>query len=183
MRPGSWPLLQGWWLALADAWHEARHSRTLFEATRILADPYPGRIVALDYGRRRIGVAATDPSRTIASPHGALPNQDPPDVPPEALIRLLVDLEPTVLLLGIPVNADGSAGEMAAEVRRFGERLEAAGGVEIEEWDERFTSEEAAELIHELDLPRKRRQEKGLLDALAALVILREYLSSDGAAR
>lgn len=103
-------------------------------------------------------------------------------MPPEALIRLLADLEPRVLLLGIPVNADGSAGAMAAEVRRFGERLAAAGGLEVTEWDERFTSEEAAELIHELDLPRKRRQEKGLLDALAALVILREYLSGGGEA-
>ena len=147
------------------------------EVSRLLLESLPGRIVALDYGRRRIGVAATDPSRTIASPHGAVQNGDPPDVPPEALLDLLANLEPSIIVLGIPVNADGSAGPMAAEARRFGAGISATTGLAVEEWDERYTSEEADELILDLDLPRRRRQQKGLRDALAALVMLREYLA------
>jgi putative Holliday junction resolvase len=141
------------------------------------AESFPGRVVALDYGQRRIGVAATDPSRTIASPHGAVRNSDPPDVPPEALIHLLTELEPSVIILGIPVHADGTAGAMAGEARRFGAHISSITGVPVTEWDERFTSVEASEMILELDLPRKKRREKGLRDALAALLILREYLS------
>ena len=143
----------------------------------LLPESVPGRIVALDYGRRRIGVAVTDPSRTIASPHGAISNADPPDVPPSALLDLLADLEPSIILLGIPINVDGSAGPMATEARRFGAGLSSATGVTVREWDERFTSEEADDLMLDLDIPRKRRQRKGLRDALAALVMLREYLA------
>ena len=147
------------------------------EVTLDPVESFPGRVVALDYGRRRIGVATTDPTRTIASPHGAVRNTDPPDVPPDELVRLLSGLEPSVIVLGIPVHADGTAGGMANEARRFGARIGSLTGITVTEWDERFTSEEASEMILELGLPRKKRREKGLRDALAALLILREYLS------
>lgn len=151
-----------------------------YEVTLNPIDSFPGRIVAIDYGRRRIGIAATDPSRTIASPHGAVRNDDPPDEPPEQLMRLLSELEPSAIVLGLPVNADGTHGAMAAEARRFGKKLAVGSGVDVTEWDERYTSEEASEMILELDLPKKKRREKGRRDALAALLILREYLSDPG---
>lgn len=133
--------------------------------------------MALDYGRRRIGVAVTDPSRTIASPHAALKNADPPAEPPQALLNLLRDLEPTVVLVGIPVHMDGTAGEMASEARNFAARVALLSGVSVVERDERLTSYEADEMLREMDLPRRKRREKGLKDMLAATLLLREYMA------
>jgi putative Holliday junction resolvase len=137
-------------------------------------------VVALDYGRRRIGVAASDPLRTIASPHVAMKNADPPTEPPQGLLNLLKDLAPVVVILGIPVHMDGSFGEMAAEARAFAARLTALSGLQVLERDERLTSYEAEEMLREMDLSRRRRQEKGLKDMLAATVLLKEYLEEVG---
>ena len=136
--------------------------------------------MALDYGRRRIGVAATDPSRTIASPHSTIPNGDPPFDPPRPLLRLLRELEPAMVLVGIPVNMDGSAGEMAAEARSFASRLAALAGCPVAERDERLSTYEAEQMLREMDLPKRRKREKGLTDMLAATILLREYLEEAG---
>jgi len=132
--------------------------------------------VALDYGRRRIGVAATDPSRMIASPHSTVRNDDPPSEPPKTLLRLLRELEPGIVLVGIPVNMDGSSGGMAAEARVFATKLATLASVPVIERDERLSSFEAEEMLREMDLPRRRKREKGLTDMLAATVLLREFL-------
>ena len=137
-------------------------------------------MVALDYGRRRIGVAASDPLRTIASPHVAMKNADPPTEPPQGLLNLLKDLAPVVVIVGIPVHMDGSFGEMAAEARAFAERLTALSELQVLERDERLTSYEAEEMLREMDLSRRRRQEKGLKDMLPATVLLKEYLEEVG---
>ena len=137
-------------------------------------------MVALDYGRRRIGVAASDPLRTIASPHVAMKNADPPTEPPQGLLNLLKDLAPVVVIVGIPVHMDGSFGEMAAEARAFAARLTALSELQVLERDERLTSYEAEEMLREMDLSRRRRQEKGLKDMLAATVLLKEYLEEVG---
>lgn len=137
-------------------------------------------MVALDYGRRRIGVAASDPLRTIASPHVVMKNADPPTEPPRGLLNLLKDLAPVVVIVGIPVHMDGSFGEMAAEARAFAARLMTLSEIEVLERDERLTSYEAEEMLREMNLSRRRRQEKGLKDMLAATVLLREYLEEVG---
>lgn len=136
--------------------------------------------MALDYGRRRIGVAATDPLRTIASPHSVVRNADPPTEPPPGLLRLLRELEPAILLVGIPVHMDDGIGEMAEEARKFASRLAALTECPVIERDERLTSYEAEEMLREMDLPRRRRREKGLTDMLAAALMLREYLEEVG---
>lgn len=137
-------------------------------------------MVALDYGRRRIGVAASDPLRTIASPHVVMKNADPPTEPPRGLLNLLKDLAPVVVIVGIPVHMDGSFGEMAAEARAFAARLMTLSEIQVLERDERLTSYEAEEMLREMNLSRRRRQEKGLKDMLAATVLLREYLEEVG---
>jgi len=137
-------------------------------------------VVALDYGRRRIGVAASDPLRTIASPHVVMKNADPPTEPPRGLLNLLKDLAPVVVIVGIPVHMDGSFGEMAAEARAFAARLMTLSEIQVLERDERLTSYEAEEMLREMSLSRRRRQEKGLKDMLAATVVLKEYLEEVG---
>ena len=125
-------------------------------------------------------MAASDPLRTIASPHVAMKNADPPTEPPRGLLNLLTDLAPVVVIVGIPVHMDGTFGEMAAEARTFAARLSALSGLQIVERDERLTSYEAEEMLRDMNLSRRRRQEKGLKDMLAATVVLKEYLEEVG---
>ncbi|MCK5482880.1 MAG: Holliday junction resolvase RuvX, partial [Gemmatimonadetes bacterium] len=83
-------------------------------------------------------------------------------------------------LVGIPIHMDGSVGEMASEARKFAARLTALSGLQVLERDERLTSYEADEMLREMDLPRRRRREKGLRDMLAATLLLKEYLEETG---
>lgn len=136
--------------------------------------------MGLDYGRRRIGVAVSDPSRTIASPHVTIRNADPPVEPPRALLNLLRDLEPSVIVVGIPYHLEGGAGEMAEEARTFAARLGELSGLPVLERDERLTSHEAEEMIRNMDLRRSRRRDRGLRDRLAATVLLRGFLAEPG---
>ena len=134
--------------------------------------------MALDYGRSRIGVAVSDPTRTIASPHSTVPNTDEPTEPPAALLELLVELGVTTVVLGIPLQMDGTAGEMALEAREFGRRLGEATGLPIVEWDERLTSAGAERTLRESGAPRRKRRDKASVDRLAAAMLLRAYLAS-----
>jgi len=125
-------------------------------------------------------VAASDPTRTIASPHATVTaGEDPLDPPPE-LLSILSELEPSRVVLGIPLHMDGSAGEMAEEAREFGRRLADATGLEVVEWDERLSTESARQAMLASGARRGRRREKGSADRLAAAVILRAYLASLG---
>ena len=142
----------------------------------------PGRVLALDYGRRRIGVAASDPLRVLAQPRGVAPAGEPPTEPGAELLDLIRDLEPTLIVVGLPLHMDGSEGEMAAEVRRFVERLGAVTGVATVVRDERLTSVEAERAIREMGLPKHKREDRGLRDALAAAVLLEDYLREAGPA-
>lgn len=139
--------------------------------------------MALDYGRRRIGVAVSDPTRTIATPRGVIersPRKDAsdPTVPPAALIRLVRETRPSVVVVGIPLGMDGTEGEMAREARAFASRLEEATGVPTTGWDERLTTARAEREIQALGLRRSRRREKGRTDEMAATLMLTEYLRS-----
>lgn len=132
--------------------------------------------MALDYGRRRIGVAVSDPTRTIASPRGVVPNADPPDRPPPALLELLERLQPSEVVVGIPLQMDGTEGEMAREARRFGRRVAERTGLPVIEWDERLSTAAAERELRATTSRRRRRERKGLADAIAASMLLRGYL-------
>lgn len=143
-------------------------------------DDMPGRVMALDYGRRRIGVAASDPLRVLAQPRGVVSAGSPPTDPPPELLALIAELEPVVVVVGVPLHMSGDEGEMAKEARAFARRLEARCGVRVEMRDERLTSVEAERTIREMQLPRKKRERRGLRDAMAAAVLLEDYLREDG---
>jgi putative Holliday junction resolvase len=139
--------------------------------------PGHGRIAALDYGRRRIGVAVSDPGRILASPHSTIENRSPAGEPPDELLELLRRLEPTEVLIGIPLNMDGSEGAMVVEARRFGARIEALLGLPVTERDERLSSVEADRRLREAGLSRTRRRDKGRRDMMAAAVLLEDFLA------
>lgn len=140
-----------------------------------------GRLMALDYGRRRIGIAVTDPTRTIAAPHGVVERSNrraPATAIPGALAELVAELAPAAILVGIPLSMDGTAGEMAAEARAFAQALGDATGVQTIEWDERLSTARAQREILRMDPSRGRRRTKGRTDEIAASLMLSAYLRS-----
>lgn len=137
-----------------------------------------GRILAIDYGRRRIGLAVSDPTRTLASPHSVVPNEDPPADPPEQLLRVIREIAPARIVVGIPLDMEGEEGEMAREAREFRRSLSERCQVPVVEWDERLTSALAAQVLMDSEPRRSRRRRKGRLDETAAAVLLRGYLAS-----
>jgi putative Holliday junction resolvase len=137
-----------------------------------------GRLLAVDYGRRRIGVAVSDPTRTIASPHSAIENGGEPRQPPEQLLELVREAAPVAIVVGIPIQMDGSEGEMAVEAREFGRRLGEASGVQIVGWDERLTSARARRSLAETGR-RGKRVRKGEEDMMAATHLLRGYMDAN----
>lgn len=137
------------------------------------------RVVGLDYGRSRIGVAVSDPGGIIASPHGVVPSGgDEPTRPSEELLALVEELGAERLVVGLPLHMDGSSGEMADEARAFAAALREATGLPVEEWDERLSSTAAERALIETGAPARVRREKGRLDAMAAALTLRAYLRS-----
>lgn len=130
------------------------------------------RCVGLDYGTRRIGVAYGD-DLGVATPLPALTSPDP-SKRWVALAALLKERRATDVVLGHPLNMDGSAGPKAAEAEEFARRIRSEFGVPVHLVDERLTSDEAESTI----APAKRRslRRTGLVDSRAATIILQDYL-------
>jgi len=131
----------------------------------------PGRIVAVDHGQKRTGVAVSDRDRTFAFPSGVFEREA--DLIEH--IRALHAERPVArIVVGMPFNMDGSIGPRAREVMAFCERMRAALGLEVATWDERLTSCQAEELLAGARARGRRGKEQ--VDVVAAQVILRSYL-------
>jgi putative Holliday junction resolvase len=133
-------------------------------------------IAAVDLGRRRIGVAVTDAAAMGAHPVGIVERRALKD-DLEAIAAMLRGRDVSTIVVGLPLNMDGSEGPAARGARRFGERLAAALGVSIELFDERLTSFEARERL--ADMPARKGARKTGLDALAAMVILEGWMQAN----
>lgn len=143
-----------------------------------------GRILALDYGRARIGLAIGNAETGLAQPLGTLDrinrNEDM-----RRLREMVREHGVRQIVVGLPLRLDGTRGEMAEEAARFGERLHKQLGLPVEMVDERLTSWEAERLLEEQQgrtlhtastKKRKKENEKMGVDAMAATLILKEYL-------
>jgi putative holliday junction resolvase len=148
------------------------------------------KILGLDYGRTKIGIALADGEVRMAQPHSTLErvnrNEDM-----RRLRELVRDEHVKQIVVGLPLRLDGTHGEMAEEVTRFVERVRKQIGVPVEMVDERLTSWEAERILEQelgrrithvvsRDGKKKRThtaEGKYTVDAVAAMVILREYLS------
>jgi len=136
--------------------------------------PPHGRIMAIDYGRKRFGLALSDELGLTSQPLAKLPRTNRRD----DLRRLrLLARENKVLLIvvGLPLRLDGSAGEMAEEVKRFATRLTKELGLPVEMFDERLTSWEANETQA---ITNRREANDAHRDDIAAAIILRDYLAA-----
>jgi putative Holliday junction resolvase len=134
-----------------------------------------GRVAGIDYGRVRMGVAISDPNRTLASPYENYTRRG--DAADARRFQQLVEEDRVVLfVVGLPVHLDGRESELSLEARQFGQWLAAATHVPVEFFDERFSTSEAHELLKDAAMKHKRRKRK--LDMIAAQVMLSAYLES-----
>jgi len=131
------------------------------------------RIMAIDYGDARTGVAVSDPTGTIAGFTTVIECWKSEDVAAE-IARLAQEREAEELVLGFPRNMDGSEGERAEMVRAFAKLLEEAANIPVILWDERRSTLEAHEILHANG--RRMKAHKKHVDAVAATLILEGYL-------
>ena len=140
-----------------------------------------GRILGIDYGRTRIGLALSDESQTIASPIGYVINKGP--------VKTLVAIKelllkhgafppvPPLIMCGIALHTDGSESPMSAETRTFGTFLHENLGVPVEYFDERYSSQAAEQHIRENLGIKNPKKVVELVDTMAATMVLQEYLA------
>ena len=133
------------------------------------------RILAIDYGSKRIGLALSDPTGTLARPLPYLPAKADAQ-----LAREIADLakkeEAHLILLGLPRNMDGSSGEAAAKVQAFAAILGQATPIRIQLIDERLSTVQASRQLQEAG--KNTRKQRGQIDSEAACVLLQGYLDS-----
>jgi putative Holliday junction resolvase len=142
------------------------------------------RVMALDVGARRVGVALSDPAGRIAAPHETLANRGLRRLV-SRILAICRTQRVAVVVVGLPVQADGTAGAAARLPLRVAAELRAAG-IATELWDESFTSDAARGLLAGT-VPQRRARRAGMVDRVAAALILQSYLESparhtDGAA-
>ena len=134
------------------------------------------RILGVDYGRRRIGLAVSDEAQFLARPLDPYIRTHSRKKDLEALARLAHEQEAGCMVVGLPLSMDGTKREMALEVEEFVKDLQPIAGMDIVVSDERLTSVEAERVLLEGNVKRKDR--KLLRDGLAATLILQGYLDS-----
>lgn len=133
------------------------------------------RILAIDYGSRRIGLALSDPTGTLARPLPFMPAKADAQLARE-IAELARKEEARLILLGLPRHMNGSLGEAAAQVRAFAALLGQATPVPIQLIDERLSTVQAARQLQEAG--KNSRQQRGRIDSEAAAVLLQGYLDS-----
>ncbi len=133
------------------------------------------RILGIDYGTKRLGLALSDEGEILASP---LPVRVRTTLAGDVkfLASFVREKEVGRIVLGLPLNMDGSYGEMARAVQGFADELERGCNVPVILFDERLTTSEAERVLVQADISRKKR--KSLRDGLAAVLILQGYLDS-----
>ncbi len=134
----------------------------------------PGRILAIDYGKKRTGIAVTDEMQIIASGLTTVASETAID-----FLKNYFSKETVVkVVIGEPKQMDGTASESAPLIEKFVQTFKTAfPEMEIIRVDERFTSKMAFQTMIDSGLKKKQRQDKGLIDEISATIMLRDYLS------
>ncbi len=133
------------------------------------------RILALDHGTKRVGLAISDETRTIAQPLEFIP-AEPFGPFLDRLREVLAEKQVELILIGMPRNMDGSYGPAAQKVETFVAVLKNAVMIPIKLWDERLTSTMANRSLIQAGVRRKKRKEK--VDQTAAAILLQNYLDT-----
>lgn len=131
------------------------------------------KILAIDYGDSRTGLACCDRFESIASPLGTIFEKSP-EKSFKKILEKAAELGSELIVVGHPVNMDGSAGARAKLCEELAERIKAESGIETVLWDERVTTVQAAGILNETNVRGKKRKE--VIDTVAATLILESYL-------
>jgi putative holliday junction resolvase len=134
-----------------------------------------GRIVGIDYGTVRIGIAICDAAGTLASPLESYTRRTP-ELDGERFRRLAAEEGVSLWVVGLPVHLDGRESRKSEEARRFGKWLAGVTGLPVEFFDERFSTAEAEDLLRQAELTSRRRKKR--VDMLAAQIMLTAYLEA-----
>lgn len=145
-----------------------------------MGSPKPQRTLGLDYGMARIGVAVSDPTKTLASPWKTILASKKSAETVKTVIAEIATIEAhhgceiDTIVIGLPLMMSGKSGLIADEVKHFKEVLEQAQTRPVVLWDERLTTVQAERSLRESSLSRKKRSQK--VDSIAAIIILQNYL-------
>ena len=131
------------------------------------------RIMSVDFGDSRTGIAVCDRSEMLASPLTVIHERNF-DMCVKKTAELAVREKAEEIVVGFPKNMNNTVGERAEKCRLFGEKLEAECGIPVKMWDERQTTVSAHQYLNAVDVRGKKR--KNVVDAVAAVIILESYL-------
>ncbi len=143
-----------------------------------MTSPRPLRLLAVDYGDRRIGLAVSDPTGTIASPAGHIVRRAGKRPPIAEIVRRADELGAEGFVLGLPLDQQGDDTPRATEVRHIAAELEKRTGLPARLVDERFTTSAALRTVREMGGSTRGR--KGDVDSLAATILLQHALRLPG---
>jgi putative pre-16S rRNA nuclease len=135
-----------------------------------------GRLLAVDWGERRIGLALSDESQTLAQPLTTLTRRAGKRFPMRRLLTLLEEHAVTGVIVGLPLAPEGTEGEPARAARELAREIARRAARPVELWDERFTTARALQAVREMGGSARGR--KNDVDALAATLLLQHYLDA-----
>ena len=133
------------------------------------------RILGVDYGNKRIGIAVSDPGQSMAHPIETI-HVKPDDSHFLEIIQIARSFQVERVVVGLPYNRDGSLGFKGEETMAWGRELELRIGLPVIFWDERLSTSEAHDVLMNLNVRGRKR--KGIVDKIAASIILQGYLDS-----
>ena len=133
------------------------------------------RILGIDWGERRVGVAISDPAEILAVPLCTCEVQSERSAVNE-VVRLCKENDVEMIVVGLPINMDGTKGPIAAKAEAFAERLKKSANLPVELWDERLSTAQAERALIAADVSSAKR--KQVRDKIAAQVILQAFLDS-----
>lgn len=133
------------------------------------------RILGIDFGTKRIGLAVSDPLGIIARPLETIANDK---TTLHKINKVIQELGIEAIVVGLPFNLKGERGQKAAEVENFIDQLKNSTQLPVFEADERFTSSTAKATLLQMGVKKKQRQDKSKIDLMAAALILQSYLDS-----
>ena len=139
------------------------------------------RAMGVDYGKRRIGLAMSDPTGTLATPIDTLVRRKGKRPPLKRMAEIARERDVDMLVVGLPLDLKGSENEWCAEVRQVGDALALRLEVPVAYVDERFSSIQAEQAVRSIGLRKRAREDKARVDAAAAAVILQSWLDGEAA--
>jgi len=145
-------------------------------------DDLPPRILAIDPGQKRVGLAVSDPFGNFAVGLETLSNYEGKDILPE-LTAICQQYEVKTVVIGLPLHMSGEEGEKAQEARQLAQLIQEGLHLPVELMDERLTSKIAEQSLRMQGVQSSRQRKKGIIDQAAAMRILQDYLDRQKAKR